>query len=204
MMKEGAKRGKKKEEWGMCAFCRTPPASSNEESIKRIKKRVELDDASAICDLGGYYSRGLYGLPRDQAKSLKLWHRAGVELDHAGSYHNIGNSYLDGMGVERDMEKARHYWELAAIGGNIRSRHNLGVNEQAKCNYDRALQHFTIATGSGHAGSLKEIQTLYMQGHVTKDDYANALRARQAYLDDIKSDLRDKAAAICDGNNYYD
>ena len=67
--------------------------------------------------------------------------------------------------MERDMEKARHYWELAAIGGNIRSRHNLGVNEQAKCNYDRALQHFTIATGSGHAGSLKEIQTLYMQGH---------------------------------------
>ena len=52
MMKEGAKRGKKKEEWGMCAFCRTPPASSNEESIKRIEKRVELDDASAICDLG--------------------------------------------------------------------------------------------------------------------------------------------------------
>ena len=123
MMKEGAKRGKKKEEWGMCAFCRTPPVTSNEESIKRIKKRVESDDVSAICDLGGYYSRGLYGLPRDQA---------GVELDHAGSYHNIGNSYLDGMGVERDMEKAQHYWELAAIGGNIRSRHNLGVNEQAK------------------------------------------------------------------------
>ena len=42
-----------------------------------------------------------------------------------------------------------------------------------------------------------------MHGHATKDDYAEAIRARQAYLDDIRSDQRDKAAAFTDRFKYY-
>ena len=34
-----------------------------------------------------------------------------------------------------------------------------------------------------------------MEGHATKEDYAQALRAHQAYMDEIRSDQRDKAAA---------
>ena len=48
-----------------------------------------------------------------------------------------------------------------------------------------------IAVGSGHNGSLKTIQKLYAIGYATKDDYAKALRAYQAYLSEIKSDQRD-------------
>ena len=53
-----------------------------------------------------------------------------------------------------------------------------------------------IAVGSGDNDSLKMIQQLYTTGHATKDDYAKALQAYQAYLDEIKSDDRDKAAAF--------
>ena len=42
-----------------------------------------------------------------------------------------------------------------------------------------------------------------MNGHATKDHYANALRSRQAYVNEIKSDQRDKAAAFRDGYRYY-
>ena len=35
-----------------------------------------------------------------------------------------------------------------------------------------------------------------MSGHATKKDYEAALHGRQAYLDSIKSDQRDKAAAF--------
>ena len=48
-----------------------------------------------------------------------------------------------------------------------------------------------IAVGSGHNGSLKTIQKLYAIGYATKDDYAKALWAYQAYLSEIKSDQRD-------------
>jgi len=59
--------------------------------IKRLKKRVELDDAVAIHNLGAYYyySRGLHGFPQDYEKALELFHRA-AELGHADAYGSIG------------------------------------------------------------------------------------------------------------------
>ena len=35
------------------------------------------------------------------------------------------------------------------------------------------------------------------------EDYGNALRSRQAYLDEIRSDQRDEAAAFGDQYKYY-
>ena len=44
---------------------------------------------------------------------------------------------------------------------------------------------------------------MYSKGCATKDDYAKALQAYQAYLSEIKSDDRDKAAAFSDDFKYY-
>ena len=42
---------------------------------------------------------------------------------------------------------------------------------------------------------------IYKYGDATKDNYANALRSYQAYLDEVKSEQRDKAA---DRYRYYE
>jgi len=118
----------------------------------------------------------------------------------SASYYNIGNTYFFGKGVERDA----HYWRLAAIGGDIKARYNLGVFVVNNAgNYERALKHFLIAVGSGDNESLKQVKQLCMRGRVTKDDYAKALQAYQTYLDEIKSDQRDAAAAHDEGFKYY-
>jgi len=59
-----------------------------------------------------------------------------------------------------------------------------------------ALKHHMIAVGCGNDDSLKQIQELNVDGHATKDDYAKSLQAYQTYLDSIKSDQRDEAAAF--------
>ena len=69
---------------------------------------------------------------------------------------------------------------------------------------DRALKHFMIAVEGGYNESLKTIQRMYSNGYATRDDYANALRAYQAYLEEIKSDPRDKASAFDDMYKYYE
>jgi len=79
----------------------------------------------------------------------------------------------------------------------------LGAKEYNAGNYDNALKHFMIAVRGGHTRSVKVIQQLYMNGHATKDHYTNALQSHQAYLDEIKSDQRDKAAACNDEYKYY-
>ena len=187
----------------LCPFCRAPAPSSEEEMMEREKKRVEVGDPKAIFNQGVDYYFGDRGFPLDRNKALELWHRAG-ELGNAESYHNIGNTYWYGNGVARDEKKAIHYWELAAIGGYEKSRCNLGLHESNRGNMDRALKHFMIAVEFGNNESLKKIKQMYTNGHATKDDYAKALRAHQAYQDEIKSDQRDKAAASSDTFKYYE
>ena len=191
-----------KEEEDICPFCRTPPPTYEEELIKRYEKRMKLNDTDAIYNMGCLYDVGKYNLPQSQAKAMELWHRAG-ELGSSEAYYNIGHAYRHGEGVERDDTKAKHYYELAAIGGDPSARNTLGVMELQADNTDRALKHFLIAVKDGHEISLKTIKGMYMHGDATKDDYIKALQARRAYLDEIKSDQRDEAAAGDDDCKYY-
>ena len=114
------------------------------------------------------------------------------------TYHD-GNSI--GIRVERNEKKARHYWELAAMRGQTDARHNLGCFEEQAGNKDRALKHFLIAVKDGSSTSLESIKRRFEMGITTKDVYDEALRSYQAYLDEVKSDQRDEAAALY--SKYY-
>jgi TPR repeat protein len=148
--------------------------------------------------MGNYYHRGDCGISQNRAKAVEFWRKSGKF-----GYSNIGFAYYNGNGVERDEKKATHYYELAAMEGIVVARHNLGVDEYNAGNYDRALKHYMIAVRGGHSNSVKRIQGLYMDGHTTKDQYADALRSHQAYMNEIKSDQRDVAAAFRGEYRYY-
>jgi len=188
---------------GLCPFCRTPSSSSDAEMIQRFEKRIDVDDdAYAMHNLGCRYRNGEYGLSQSHAKALKLFLRA-AELGHTDAYYSIARAYVMGTGVVVDMEKALHYWELAAMGGSAASRYNLGEFERQDGNYHRALKHYMIAVAGGVHNALGRIQELYTDRRAAKEDYAKALRSYQAYLDEIRSDQRDEAAAADDDYTYY-
>jgi len=176
----------------MCAFCRTPLASNHKENNKRIKKLLKNGNAEAFYTLGGYYARGLCGLTQDVSKANELHQKAG-ELGCANAYYNLGQAYREGIGVNIDMKKAKHYYELAAINGEVDARHNLGSMEYEAGNYHRAMKHHLIAARAGDNLSLNNVKDYFMKGLITKDEYANTLRAYQKSLDEMKSDARDKA-----------
>jgi len=182
-----------------CAYCRTPSPYTDEEIIKRDKKRAEAGDAEAMFNVGNHYRA-----ERDIDKALELWYRA-AKHGNTEAYVCIGVEYYFGRNVEVDKEKAKHYYELAAIGGNTVARHYLGNMEGAAGNFDRAMKHHMIAVKSGEADSLEMIKDMYSKGYATKEDYTKALRAYQEYLGEIKSDQRDKAAATYDYEDcrYY-
>ena len=188
---------------GKCPFCRTPAPITDKETIEMYKKLVEVGDATAMTSLGLCYDNGGCGLRRDRAKALELWHKAG-ELGCAAAYYNIGNAYYNGRGVERDKKKVAHYYELAAMGGDEITRYYLGCMEYDKNNWDRAIKHYMIAAGSGYNGSVKSIQLLYTKGDAIKEDYTSALRAYQVYLEEVRSEQRNKAAAYNDRFKYLD
>ena len=61
---------------------------------------------------------------------------------------------------------------------------------------DRAVKHWMIAAGAGDDNALTAIQSCFMGGHVTKDDFEMALRGHKKAEDETKSAQRDAAAAL--------
>ena len=178
----------------LCSFCRTPCAESEEEIIERLEKLMEKDHAEAVFALAGYYVHGRMGMPQDQARANALYLKAG-ELGCAGAYHNLGNNYRLGTGVEVDEEKAKHYYKLAAMNGSVEARHNLGCVEEDAGDPRRACKHFVLAARAGYKQSLDAVKEWYIYGDVKKEEYANTLRAYHERQLEMKSDMRDKALA---------
>ena len=196
---------------GLCPFCRTPAERNSKKMMKLYNKRIELNDAHAIFSVGSYNMLGSHGFSRNLTRGLKLWHQAG-ELGYANAYYTIGLSYQCGRGVERDEKKALHYYELAAMGGHANARRCLGEYKlRLEDCLDKALKHFLIAVECGDPYSLKEIKDLYMNrsscqccAPATKEYFTKALQSYQEYLDEIKSEQRDEAAAAHDDYKYYE
>ena len=193
MMKEEIRRGRKKIEEHMCAFCRTPPSRSDEEEVEQIKRLMEKGNADAFYYFGGYHARGSRGVRQDQAKANEIWLRAG-DLGCSGAYYQLGVLYHNGMGVEIDKMKAKYYWELAAISGDVDARHNIGCVEGEAGNEHRAYKHMIIAAKAGNPPSLDRVKDGFMKGFVTKDEYTGTLRAYHERQIEMKSDAREAAA----------
>ena len=106
--------------------------------------------------------------------------------------------------MNRDTKKAEYYYELGAIGGDTVARYSLGVLEMKRGNVERSIKHWLIAAGGGDKDSLSNIQKLYSNGQATKDNYKQALRVYQKYLNEVKSIQRDQAAAAREEYKYID
>ncbi len=150
-----------------CAFCREP-AAGEEECIKRIMKRIKKNDPDAMRYMGKMrYREG------DYQTALEYLTKA-AELGNAEAHYSLSNMYWEGRGVEKDKEKEMYHLEQAAIAGHPDARHDLGCVEADNGNFDRAVNHLSIAANLGQHHSLKLLRQLYANGHASKEDYAAA------------------------------
>ena len=169
-----------------CPFCREP-AADNEEIDRRIMKRIEAGDPTAMSEMGtDCYHEG------DYDGAVKYWKMA-AKLGDVEAHYHLGVMYERGRSVEKDEEKELYHYEIAAIGGHPGSRFNLGCYEERNGKADRAVKHFIIAARLGHIKSMKQLWRHYSQGNITKDDLEATLRTHQAALDAMKSPQREAA-----------
>ena len=192
MVMEDIKKGKKELEEHLCAFCRTPETSSDEERNRMLEKLAEKGNADAYNKLAVRYNHGTNGMQQDWVKANELWLKA-AELGCARAYSKLGGLYAIGQGVERDEKKAEHYWELAAMKGDVNARYFLGHMEGRAGNYQRAYKHFSLAAKAGLPESLDKVKLGFMDGDVTKDEYESTLRVYHERQTEMKSEARDKA-----------
>jgi hypothetical protein len=175
-----------------CPFCRHPSPKTDAEADENRLRRVEANDPVALREMGTRrHDEG------DYKSAVEYWTKA-AELGDINAYHDLANAYMDGEGVERDMNKAIYHWEKAAIGGHHFARYNLGYAEERNGRMDRAAKHHIIAANLGYDGSMKRLRQCYQGGWVSKEDFAATLRAHQAAVDATKSPQREAAEAEYD------
>jgi hypothetical protein len=173
-----------------CAFCRNPAPKSEKEADKDIMKRIKKhNDPFARTAMGRKHSRiGEYG------KAVEYWTKA-AELGNVDAHFCLGDVYYEGRDVEKDVKKAIRHLEKAAIGGHPDARVLLADYEEDKGRSKRAAKHLVINANLGCEPSLKIVKSFFVQGVVSKEEYAAALRGYQAAVDATKSTEREKAEA---------
>ena len=171
-----------------CPFCREPAPETEEESDKRLMKRVEANDPVAICQQGfNEYNKGEY------SSAIEYWTKA-ADLGYAEAHYQLADLCRDVEGVEKkDVRKEIYHLEEAAIGGHPKARNNLGCIEGSNGNIERAVKHWIIAATQGDDHATEALMEGFRKGLVKKEDLASALRSHQAAVDATKSPQR-KAA----------
>mmetsp|Transcript_29280 Transcript_29280/g.70670 ORF Transcript_29280/g.70670 Transcript_29280/m.70670 type:complete len:297 (+) Transcript_29280:243-1133(+) len=176
-----------------CPFCRVPLPASIKKANERIQKRMDLGDAQAYCQRAGDYCIGIDGTPLDYGRAFELYTRS-VELGSADAHYELGNMYRSGKGRDVDVKKARHHYQMGAIGGNLMARSNLGVLEAQQGKTERAMKHFMIAARNGFGKGMDGLQMGYSKGLVTKEELDEATRAYEFAVNEMKSEQRSIAA----------
>eukprot|EP00985_Skeletonema_marinoi_P010508 scaffold4929_cov102-Skeletonema_marinoi.AAC.5 len=156
-----------------CPFCRHPPPATLEEVNKNDMKRAAANDPVAMRQLGT--RRYLEG---DYVGAFEYCTKA-AELGDALAHYKLSHLYLEGEG--------------AAIAGHPDARFNLACHEMRNKRYDKAVKHFIIAANLGDDDSIQQLKEFYVDGEVSKDEFAAALRAHQAAVDATKSPQREAA-----------
>ena len=173
-----------------CPFCRTAVPNTGAEIIELLMKRIEANDPVAIRRIGTIrYDEGDYN------SAFEHWTKAAA-LGDVRAHYELSIMYDEGEGVEKDEERALHHLTEAAIGGHPHARHNLGCIEGGNDRVDRAAKHFIIAAKLGYDDSLGNVKILYTDGHVSKEDFAAALRGHHAVIKAMKSPQREEAAVF--------
>jgi len=170
-----------------CPYCREPVPNTEEEYNKNERKRAKVNDPIALLQVGKRcYNEG------DYEGAIQHWTKA-AEMGDMDGHYELSCLYHEGKGVAKDMKKAVHHWEQAAIGGHASARNNLGCYEGCNGRFDRAMKHFIIAANLGHDKALEQVKEGFRRGYLSKEDFAAALRGHQAAVDAAKSQQREEA-----------
>jgi len=132
-------------------------------------------------------------LKQDWNKALELWTRA-AELGCSEAHYDIGILYDQGEGVEKNIKKAIHHYELAAMAGHESARYLLGYIENKSGNTERVIKHLMISASAGHSLSMTVIQRGFEKGEVDSDVYELALKSYNDSCNAMKSKSREDAA----------
>jgi len=104
-----------------------------------------------------------------------------MKAGYLDGYHNMGNLYRKGLGVEKDVKKAFELYMYAAERGHPEDQSNIGYmymrGEGVEVDYKQAMVWLSKATAQNWATAYDKIGLLYLNGWGVKKDAVRAFEA---------------------------
>lgn len=121
------------------------------------------------------------GVPKDEHRSFELNREAALD-GHADAILAMGWFYLNGVGIERDLELAKQWYRKSARHGAPQAMFSLGQIAYDARDWSDARVWFKRAADAGHHRSLFWLGKLYWRGRGVELDkrYARQLFQRAA------------------------
>jgi TPR repeat protein len=128
----------------------------------------------------------------DQTKCLELLREA-VDLGSPSACYELGNYYATGaMGLEQNVDEGFKYWEKAAEGGHLLSRHNLALRDGRNGDPVAVVRHVRLAASGGFKMSMVNLIEGFESGFIQHAVLAETLQAFYLARAEMKSEDRDQ------------
>jgi len=114
----------------------------------------------------------------DEAEIAKI--RARANRGDANACYNLGGYYDFGgkFGIQQDQKKAREWYKIATLKGEVRAAQNLGCchrdGEGGPIDLVEAAKYFRIAAEGGYVPGITNLGIAYLYGHGVKTDFQEA------------------------------
>ena len=192
-----------------CAFCRSDKPKDDQERVLWFRRRADppYNDPIAMILLGNAYVNGRYGLPKDPQKAFGFYECAAQVGSSDGFYElavehdpDYADSVVTNMNKEDKLRMYRMCLEKAAKGGHLLARLKLSRLYFDAGDKELAAHHAMVAACAGHNIALDDVKQYFMQGCISKTDFAKSLRLHQAANDERKS--KDREFALLCGSMH--
>ena len=101
-------------------------AKDPQQFIAWTRRSAESGNAEAQFAVAMMYGNGKLTGTRD-IENMIVWERRAAENGHPVAQHNLGNHYLDGLGVEKDPVEGERWLKLSAEHGFMHAQYTLGL-----------------------------------------------------------------------------
>ncbi len=124
-------------------------------------------DSTAMCRLGGMYKHG-HGVEQSTDKAIQWYKKAVVADGNRDALLDLGLCYLNGDGVQKDMNKGVFLMQRSAFQGNMQAQYNLGVICRMSGSADdmeKALYWYRLSAAQGYEQAV-DFLNQYEKGNI--------------------------------------
>ncbi|HUO04716.1 MAG TPA: tetratricopeptide repeat protein [Candidatus Binataceae bacterium] len=137
------------------------------EATRSCKEAAEGGSVDAELTLGHIYYNGRFGVPRDYAKALYWYRKAGMHGNEVAQTR-AGIMFRDGMGVPRDGSEAKKWLLMAGNQGYAPAQFMLGsmyyYGQGVAPNRTEALKWFRKSAAGGNAPAQDMVNKMTKAG----------------------------------------